>query len=386
MGANDEITGLALAKAFFHEAVAPVVARAAPSLRYTAGRIGPRSDALGFDDAISRDHYWGPECMLLLDPVAFDGIAQRLDSALRDELPVRFRGYSTSYRDGGRVPIDNPPVAHAVELTTVPVFLQASLGISPGSDPTEGAGPTPLDRLTPVDWLMMDEQKLLEVTGGELFRDDLQLARTRARLAFYPDDLRLHLMGVEWTKIADEQAFPARAGARGDEAGSALVQARLAESAIRLCFLLERKYPPYSKWLGTAFQRLPASATVQPSLTGLLAARDWQERDKLWSDLLAALIALHERAGLLTPGKYEPAPVYEGRPGTGLPQFDRGGPPPIPQLISDLRAPITDPRIRALSPRLGNINQLAASRDLEATLPGWRAALAQLYRDHPPPG
>ena len=236
-----------------------------------------------------------------------------------------------------------------------------------------------LSRLAPVDWLMMDEQKLLEVTGGELFRDDLRFAQTRAQLAFYPDDLRLHLMTVEWMKIADEQAFPARAGARGDEAGAALVQARLAESAIRLCFQLERRYPPYAKWLGTAFQRLAASAPLQRPLTALLAARDWQERDGLWSELLVALIGLHERAGLLEPGKYQPAPVYLGRPGTGLPQFDRGGPPAIPQLIADLRARITDPQIAALSPRLGNINQLAASRDLEAALPqlahGLRAAL-----------
>jgi hypothetical protein len=377
----DQITGLDLARAFFHEAVAPVVARVAPGLRYSAGRIGPRSDALGFDDTISRDHYWGPECMLLLEPAAFEGVVPELDSALRNQLPVQFRGFPTSYRNGQRVPIDHPPVDHAVELTTARAFLQAQLGVSLEAEPTGPAAAIVLDRLTPADWLMMDEQKLLEVTGGELFRDDLQLAHTRAQLAFYPEDLRRHLMAVEWTKIADEQAFPARAGARGDEAGSALVQARLAESAMRLCFFLERRYPPYSKWLGTAFARLPASATLHAPITALLAARTWQERDHLWSTVLTGLIALHERAHLLPAGKFRPAPIYEGRPGTGLPQLDRGGLPAIPQLISDLRAPITDRRIAALPARLGNINQLAASRDLEDMLPGWRGVLAQLCHD-----
>jgi hypothetical protein len=365
---------------FFQEAVAPLVARAAPSLRYTAARIGPRSDALGFDDAISRDHYWGPECMLLLDPAAFDEIAPKLDAALRSELPLRFRGYSTSYRNGQRVSIDRPPVDHAVEITTIPTFLQASLGVSPDPDPDGRRWLTPLDWLGPLDWLMMDEQKLLEVTAGELFRDDLDLARTRAQLAFYPDDLRLHLMAVEWSKIADEQAFPARAGARGDEAGSAVVQARLTESALRLCFFLERRYPPYAKWFGLAFQRLPSGASLLPTVTALLAAGDWIERDQLWARLLSALITLHERAGLLAPGKFHPAPVYSGRPGTGLPQFDRAGPPAITELIGDLRARIVDAGMRALPGRLGNVNQLSACRDLEDALPRWRAVLTQLYR------
>jgi hypothetical protein len=364
MSGDQEITGLALARDFFQEAVAPVAERVAPGLRYTAGRIGPRSDALGFDDAVSRDHFWGPECLLLLDPAAFAQVAPKLDAALREQLPVRFRGYSTSYRNGQRVDVDHPPIDHAVELTTVPAFLRAQLGFDS------------LDALTPLDWLMMDEQKLLEVTAGELYRDDLQLARTRAQLAFYPDDLRLHLMAVEWTRIADEQAFPARAGARGDEAGSALVQARLTESALRLCFLLERRYPPYAKWFGTAFQRLAAAPDLLPTVTALLAAGDWQQRDRLWADLLHALIVRHERAGLLAAGRYRPAPVYLGRPGTGLPQFPRGGPPAITELISELRAGIADAQVRALSPRLGNINQLAACRDLEDALPLWRGLLA----------
>ncbi len=383
MSAQEHVTGLALARGFFQEAVAPVVARIAPSLRYTAGRIGARSDALGFDDAVSRDHFWGPECQVFLDPADFQTIAPRLDAALRNELPVRFRGYSTSYRNGQRVDVDRPPVDHAVELMTVPRYLQDNLGLGFTSDRPLPDWRAPLRWLTPLDWLSMDEQKLLEITSGELFRDDLGFGETRAQLAFYPDDVRLHLMALEWTRIADEQAFPARAGARGDEPGSVLIQARLAESAMRLCFYLERRYPPYAKWFGSAFQRLDAGAALATTLTALLTAASWTERDRHWSALLCALITLHEQAGLLARDKYHPASVYLGRPGTGLPQFDRGGPPAITELIADLRARISDPAIRSLPPHLGAINQIAASRDLEATLPHWRPALTALYRHRP---
>jgi len=53
---------------------------------------------------------------------------------------------------------------------------------------------------------------------------------------------------------AQEQAFPGRAGARGDEVGAALVSARLVESLARTCFYVERAYPPYSKWFGSALR------------------------------------------------------------------------------------------------------------------------------------
>ena len=64
----EDLSGLELSRLFFAEVVAPIVARVAPALRYTAGRFGGRSDALGFDDQVSRDHGWAPGCTLLLDP------------------------------------------------------------------------------------------------------------------------------------------------------------------------------------------------------------------------------------------------------------------------------------------------------------------------------
>ncbi len=39
-----------------------------------------------------------------------------------------------------------------------------------------------------MGWLTVSEQVLLEVTAGELFRDDLHFANTREWLSFYPDD------------------------------------------------------------------------------------------------------------------------------------------------------------------------------------------------------
>jgi hypothetical protein len=347
------MTGLELSRAFFHEAVLPIVDRVAPCVALTAGRFGPRSDALGFDDAISRDHGWGPCCTLLFEP----GIETApIDTALRAELPLQFRGYSTSFRDSNMVALDAPPVEHDVELTTPDHYLEHALG-------THAIA-------TARDWLALDEQKLLEVTSGELFRDDLDYAAVRRRLAQYPDDVRLHLVAVEWTRILEEQAFPGRAASRGDELGAAIVTSRLAESVMRLGFYLERRYAPYAKWFGTAFRRLPCAQRLHEPLARLLVAPGLDERESAWASVLRALLEVHELHGMLTPGRYAPADVYRGRRGIGIPAF---GAASIHELVQEIRAHITDPDVLALPPRLGSINQVLAIRDLEDGARRWRA-------------
>jgi hypothetical protein len=59
------MTGLELSRAFFHEAVLPIVDRVAPGVMLTAGRFGPRSDALNqmravrdLDDGARRWRAW----------------------------------------------------------------------------------------------------------------------------------------------------------------------------------------------------------------------------------------------------------------------------------------------------------------------------------------
>jgi hypothetical protein len=272
-------------------------------------------------------------------------------------LPASFRGHSTL----------------GVEMSTPERYLSNYLGVARADD------------LTVVDWLTFTDQSLLEVTCGELFRDDLQFARTRERLRCYPDDLRLYLMAVQWSRILDEQAFPGRAGSRGDEAGSAIVLARLTESAMRLCFYLERRYAPYSKWFGTAFRRLGAGAGIVATIEGMLAVPGWQERDRLWESVLRHLIATHEQAGVLPSGKYRPAPVYLGRPGTGLPQFDRGDCPALPQLIEDIRSQISDPAVLALPARVGSLDQFFALRDHEEGLHHWRTMFRAMLTSGLPP-
>jgi len=63
---NEFIKGLDLCESFFNECALPLLQKHYPDLRHSAGLIGWGSDVLGYDDAVSTDHQWGPRFYLFL--------------------------------------------------------------------------------------------------------------------------------------------------------------------------------------------------------------------------------------------------------------------------------------------------------------------------------
>jgi hypothetical protein len=49
---------------------------------------------------------------------------------------------------------------------------------------------------------------------------------------------------------------------------------------MRLGFLMERRYAPYSKWWGSACPRLPGAESLRSCLSAALTAGTWQERER----------------------------------------------------------------------------------------------------------
>ncbi|MEL7976556.1 DUF4037 domain-containing protein [Isoptericola sp. F-RaC21] len=304
------ITGIDLARAYHDDVVRPLLAAWRPGLRYAAARLGSGSDVLGLDDETSRDHDWGLRLTLLVDEADVEAVDAHLEAALPAEhagLPVRF---ATTW---------DPVVRHRVEVATPRGLARSRLGLDPISD------------LDAAGWLSLTGQSVLEVTAGAVFHDGPgELTALRQRLAWYPDDLWLHVLAAEWARVGQELPFVGRTGARGDDLGSRVLAGRLAGSLMRLGLLLERRWPPYPKWLGTAFAGTPASTTAGPHLDRALAAPSWQERDAALGD---ACDALHERqreAGLPALDGLATEPFF-ARPSRGL----RG----VPELLRDAAGP-----------------------------------------------
>lgn len=99
--ASEFLPGLQLARRFYHEAVAPMLAQNWPDLRYSAALIGDGSEVLGFDGPRSTDHDCGPRLYLFLAPEDFS-LAAEICSALDAALPADFAGFSVVFADHDR--------------------------------------------------------------------------------------------------------------------------------------------------------------------------------------------------------------------------------------------------------------------------------------------
>jgi len=101
----------------------------------------------------------------------------------------------------------------------------------------------------------------------------------RRRLAWYPEPVFWWLLACQWRRLAQEEPFVQRAAEVGDDLGSRVITGRLVRDCMRLALLLERRYAPYTKWLGTAFARLPDPDGLASSLDEAMAAVNHSERE-----------------------------------------------------------------------------------------------------------
>ncbi|RPI84169.1 MAG: DUF4037 domain-containing protein [Chloroflexi bacterium] len=291
------IPGMQLNEKYYWEAVRPILDSHFPRLAHSAGLLGSGSDVLGFDTHVSRDHQWGPRLVMFLPPEDFAATAKAVDQALRRHLPTTFYGYSTHFSDpdledgGTRVnqAIVQGPVNHLVDFYTVDSFWRRELGVSPFEEPDS------------ADWLTFQEHPLLTLTTGKVFYDGLGLEAVRKRFAYYPHDVWLYLLASQWALISQEEAFVGRTSQVGDELGSRVIAARLVERIMRLCFLMEKRYAPYSKWFGTGFRQLNCFPRMGPLLENALKAADFSERDDWFSQAYTLAAELHNGLGITPP-------------------------------------------------------------------------------------
>jgi len=165
--------------------------------------------------------------------------------------------------------------------------------------------------------------------------------------------------------VSQEEAFPGRCAEAGDELGSTVVTARLARDLMCLWLLMNRRYPPYSKWLGTAFARVPGAAGLGASLTAALSATGWPDRERQLGQAYVTVAEAHNALGLTGPLDTSTR-LYYSRPFQVL---DAG------RFAAALADAITDPVIRRLPP-IGAADQFIDSTDALGDL---RCARAMIH-------
>ena len=323
------VAGLDLAQAFYEEIVRPLLG-ARP---HAAALLGTGSDVLGLDTERSTDHGWGPRLQVFVPAPDRPDVEALIEAG----LPSEFRGSPT------RFGWDDVRVGHHVTVADLGAWLNWSLGF----DPTSG--------ITKLDWVTTPQQLLLQVTAGRVFHDGLdgELGRVRDALAWYPDGVWMWLLACQWRRLSQEEAFPGRAAEVGDEIGSMVVAARQVRELIRLWFLMERRYAPYSKWLGSAFAALDGAAEIAPHLRDALTAGAYPERQEALSQAYEAAARRHNGLGVTPPIDVHVRP-FHGRPFLVL-GCDR--------FVDACLTEVRDPWLESL-PMVGSVDQFADSTDI----------------------
>lgn len=345
------VPGLRLARDFYETTVRPLV-----GIPHAAALLGEGSEVLGFDQARSTDHAWGPRLQLFVAGPEIDALAARLERDLPETFagwPVRFFSWQSN------------SVRHHVEVGTLGAWTAGQTGF----DLTAG-------ELSVPDWLAMPQQVLLQLTAGEVFHDDEGvLRRLREDLRWYPRDVWLWAMASQWHLIGNAEPRLGRMLEAGDLRGARLAAAGLTRLLMELAFLQERSYWPYEKWFGTAFSRLAAAPTLGPLLDRLLDAQGDPGRTEALHAALRVLAERHNGLGLtqevaISFGHFEVGVNAAVRPYRVL---DAG------RFVQACRQAIQGRALRDLA-TVGTFDQLTHADDVLVNFSPWPRRLADVYR------
>lgn len=224
--------GLELAKNYYEEFGLPMLQRDFEQYidRIAVGLVGHGSECFGYDDALSRDHDFEPGFCLWLTAEDEREFGFKLFRAY-SKLPKEYQGLTVAKKSlFGR---------DAKGVHTIDEFYSYYIGSKelPKSN---------------YDWLSIPDFYLAEAVNGEVFCDKLgEFTRRRQYLINEcPEE-------VWQKKIASALFYMAQYGQynysrclkHGEKSAAALALSEFARHTAQVCYLINKKYAPYYKWL-----------------------------------------------------------------------------------------------------------------------------------------
>jgi len=247
------MTGLELSRLYYQQVGRPMLEEKFGEYlpRIAAGLVGEGSECFGFDDAISRDHDFGPGFCIWLNKEDYKKIGVQMQMAY-DEMPKEFMGYSarsTSLRGGGRVGVFE-----------ISAFYARFVG---NQQPPENL----------LTWLYLPEHKIATAVNGEVFEDNLgTFTIIRNFLSnYYPKDVRIKKIAARASAMAQSGQYNyARCMRRGDAVAADMALAEFVKASISMIYLLNKSYCPYYKWQFHGLKKLKEEKGYSFACSGAL--------------------------------------------------------------------------------------------------------------------
>ena len=268
-----------IARSFFAEWGLPFVEAEWPEIatRLAAGRLSG-SDVISGDDAISRNHNWGPQFTIFLSAADFATHGATLAESMNAAAPKEWKGYRVA--GGGD---------KNVLVESISAYF-GKIGLS---------SPPRLPREWPVGNF---ESHLYFIRHGAVWIDRSgELSHWRSVLHQYPEQIHYARLAEECFRVwhHGEYNFVQRIARRKDTLARTIGLGEFTAGLMRMVFLLNRDYAPYWKWLGHQFRRLPEAAGYLPELEQLSVSSNWDEQVELIKSLSARLHTQILASGLI---------------------------------------------------------------------------------------
>jgi len=240
-----DITGLELCRRYYEEYGKSMIAEKFPEYeaQIAVGLVGKGSDCFGFDDIQSRDHDFGPRFIMWVTKEVYDKIGNALEAEY-EKLPDEFMGVKRIETFHGR---------DRAGVMVIEDFYKDTLGFDLiGLLKSGEKGMAQIK-----GWLSVHDYALAAAVNGAVFRDDEGIFTSDRELLmqYYPK-------AVWYRKIAQACALFSQNGQynlprmrkRGQLVAAELARAECVKQAMKLYYLLNRKYAPHDKWL---FKAMP---------------------------------------------------------------------------------------------------------------------------------
>lgn len=256
---REEGVGLALCRAYYDTYGAPMIAEQFGGYadRIAVGLAGRGSDCFGYDDALSRDHDWGPGFCMWLTDETYAQIGEELQQAY-ERLPQEFQGYRRAPQVSGK---------NRRGVMRISEFCRGLAGA---------------EKYEEIDWQQVPDYALAAAVNGQVFRDEEGIFTAfREKLKRgYPERIRYLKLaeGAASFAQAAQYNFP-RVIQRDDWLTARMMVWDGVKAAIKLQHYIEGKYPPHDKWLLRSLEESQAGRETAALLRQIAAEIQRGEKD-----------------------------------------------------------------------------------------------------------
>ncbi len=269
-GLREFMKGLELAEKFYNEFGKKMIDESFSHIKqYIAtGICGSGSECMGFDDEFSCDHDFEPGfCIFLPDEDLVSSRDEFLLERAYSKLPKEFLGFKRNAL--------NPVGGNRHGVIRINNFFKEKTGNKDGE-------------LTSTEWFYISEQFLLEATNGKLFSDNFGLmTNIRNKLSYLPEDVRLKKLAGNLLIMAQSGQYNYSRCIKRNESGAAQLSAiEFANAALKVIFLLNKKYIPYYKWIFRAFRNLELLFPLCDDLEYLISSSNTETEATIKAEMI----------------------------------------------------------------------------------------------------